>query len=30
VKEGGTYRLKTVGTAAENFQDVHHTKCTMK
>jgi len=29
VKDGGTYRLKTVGTAAENFQDVHYTKCKM-
>jgi branched-chain amino acid transport system substrate-binding protein len=29
VKEGSTYRLKTVETAAENFQDVHHTKCKM-
>ena len=29
VKEGGNYRLKTIGTAAENFQDVHYTKCKM-
>jgi len=29
VKEGDTYRLKTIETAAENFQDVHHTKCKM-
>jgi branched-chain amino acid transport system substrate-binding protein len=29
VKEGDTYRLKTIETAAENFQDVHYTKCKM-
>jgi branched-chain amino acid transport system substrate-binding protein len=29
VKEGGTFRLKTVATAVENFQDVHYTKCKM-
>jgi branched-chain amino acid transport system substrate-binding protein len=29
VKEGGTYRLKTIETAAENYQDVHYTKCKM-
>ncbi|MBO0764763.1 MAG: ABC transporter substrate-binding protein [Hyphomicrobiaceae bacterium] len=30
VKEGGGYRLKTVATAVENFQDVHAIKCAMK
>lgn len=30
VKEGDNYRLKTVATAMENAQDVHHTKCPMK
>jgi branched-chain amino acid transport system substrate-binding protein len=29
VKEGDTYKLKTVATAVENFQDVHASKCTM-
>ena len=29
VKEGGGFRLKTVATAVENFQDVHFTKCKM-
>jgi branched-chain amino acid transport system substrate-binding protein len=29
VKEGGAFRLKTVATAVENFQDVHYTKCKM-
>jgi branched-chain amino acid transport system substrate-binding protein len=29
VKEGGTFPLKTVATAVENFQDVHYTKCKM-
>jgi len=29
VKEGDTYRLKTIETAAESFQDVHYTKCKM-
>src|SRR5262245_55764447 len=29
VKEGDTFRLKTVGTAAENFQDVHYIQCKM-
>ena len=29
VKEGNTYKLKTVATAVENFQDVHASKCTM-
>jgi branched-chain amino acid transport system substrate-binding protein len=30
VKEGDAYKLKTIETAAENYQDVHYTKCTMK
>jgi branched-chain amino acid transport system substrate-binding protein len=30
VKEGNSYRLKTMATAVENFQDVHASKCTMK
>lgn len=30
VKDGDGYRLKTVETAAENFQDIHHTQCKMK
>ena len=30
VKDGDGYRLKTVETAAENFQDIHHTQCSMK
>ena len=29
VKEGDAFRLKTVATAVENFQDVHYTKCKM-
>jgi branched-chain amino acid transport system substrate-binding protein len=29
VKDGTGYHLKTVETAAENFQDVHHDKCKM-
>jgi branched-chain amino acid transport system substrate-binding protein len=29
VKDGETYRLKTVETAVENYQDVHHPKCKM-
>ncbi len=29
VKEGGAYKLKTMATAVENFQDVHASKCTM-
>jgi branched-chain amino acid transport system substrate-binding protein len=29
VKEGGTWRLKTIETAVENYQDVHYTKCKM-
>jgi branched-chain amino acid transport system substrate-binding protein len=29
VKEGSGYRLKTIETAAENYQDVHYTKCKM-
>jgi branched-chain amino acid transport system substrate-binding protein len=29
VKEGSGFRLKTVATAVENFQDVHYTKCKM-
>jgi branched-chain amino acid transport system substrate-binding protein len=30
VKNGDKYTLKTVATAVENGQDVHHTKCNMK
>jgi branched-chain amino acid transport system substrate-binding protein len=30
VKEGNSYRLKTMATAVENFQDVHASKCAMK
>ncbi|HMJ43155.1 MAG TPA: ABC transporter substrate-binding protein [Pseudolabrys sp.] len=30
VKTGDTYTQKTVATAIENGQDVHHTKCSMK
>src|SRR5262245_46392602 len=29
VKDGDSYRLKTVATAVEGFQDVHASKCTM-
>ena len=29
VKDGDAYRLKTIETAVENYQDVHHTKCKM-
>jgi branched-chain amino acid transport system substrate-binding protein len=29
VKDGDSYRLKTVATAVENFQDVHASKCKM-
>ncbi len=29
VKDGDGYRLKTIETAAENFQDVHYSKCKM-
>jgi branched-chain amino acid transport system substrate-binding protein len=29
VKDGDNFRLKTVATAVENFQDVHASKCTM-
>jgi branched-chain amino acid transport system substrate-binding protein len=29
VKEGDAFRLKTVATAVENFQDVHYPKCKM-
>jgi branched-chain amino acid transport system substrate-binding protein len=29
VKEGDAYRLKTIETAVEGFQDVHYTKCKM-
>ncbi len=30
VKDGDNYRLKTVATAMENAQDIHHAKCPMK
>jgi branched-chain amino acid transport system substrate-binding protein len=30
VKDGDKYRQKTVATAVENGQDVHHAKCSMK